>query len=72
MDYYVPRKEVLKVLNIHYNTLYNMIDRKEIDVIEIGGKNFYNLNKFLKVKGIETNKKKICYDLYREIFFKTL
>lgn len=61
----VGRKEVLNTLNIHYVTLYNMIDRKEIEVVKIGNKNLYNLDKYLKDNNIslsnETVKKRICY-----------
>jgi putative resolvase len=61
----VGRKELLKILNIHFSTLYNMIERKEIEVIKIGTKNFYNLEKYLKDNNIsiEENKiqRKICY-----------
>jgi len=61
----VGRKEVLNVLNIHYVTLYNMIERKEIEVVKIGNKNLYNLDKYLKDNNIsiEENKiqRKICY-----------
>ena len=36
MSEYVTRKEVLKVLKVHYQTLYRMIDRKEIETITVG------------------------------------
>ena len=63
MNKLIPRKEVLKVLSIHYQTLNNMVTRKEIEVIYIGGKRFYNLNKYLIGKGIiqTTQGKNICY-----------
>uniref|UniRef100_A0A6C0C9W2 Resolvase/invertase-type recombinase catalytic domain-containing protein n=1 Tax=viral metagenome TaxID=1070528 RepID=A0A6C0C9W2_9ZZZZ len=63
MTDYVKRKEVLKVLKVHYQTLYRMEDRGEIDVIRSeGGHRLYNLNKYLKEKQI-TNviREKICY-----------
>ena len=28
---YVPRKKVLETLGIHYQTLYNLVRRKEIE-----------------------------------------
>ena len=65
MSKLVGRKEVLKALNIHYVTLYNMIERNEIEVVKIGNKNLYNLDKFLKDNNISLNnqpvRKRICY-----------
>jgi putative resolvase len=64
MAKYVTRKEALKVLKIHYQTLYRMEDRGEIDVIRSkGGHRLYNLDKYLlenKTKN-ETIKERICY-----------
>ena len=57
MDKFVTRKEVLKILKIHYHTLYNMVKRGEIETLQIGKRNLYNLDKFLRDKGV-TNKKK--------------
>ena len=58
---YIPRREVLKVLNIHYQTLYKMVERKEIDVIDVGSKKLYNLEKYLKDHNVKKEGKKICY-----------
>lgn len=80
MDKFVTRKEVLKILKIHYHTLYSMVKRGEIETLEIGKRNLYNLDKFLRDKGITNKKKqKICYcrvssnkqkeDLERQINF---
>ena len=57
------RKEVLETLNIHYTTLYTMVERKEIEAIKIGTKNFYNLEKYLQDNGLIKDKlqKKVCY-----------
>ena len=57
------RKEVLSTLNIHYTTLYTMVERGEIEVVKIGTKNFYNLEKYLQDHGLVSTKvqKKICY-----------
>ena len=59
------RKEGLAALNIHCTTLYTMIERKEIDVVKIGTKNFYNLQKYLHEHGLTKEdakvQKKICY-----------
>ena len=62
MDY-ISRKEVLKILNIHYQTLNNMVKRNEIKFMKIGSKKFYNVKEFLKNKGVELEKKQIsiCY-----------
>jgi predicted site-specific integrase-resolvase len=80
MDKFVTRKEVLKILKIHYHTLYSMVKRGEIETLEIGKRNLYNLDKFLRDKGVTNKKKKkICYcrvssnkqkeDLERQINF---
>jgi|TARA_B100001939_G_scaffold185564_1_gene159817 predicted site-specific integrase-resolvase len=62
MDKFVTRKEVLKILKIHYHTLYSMVKRGEIETLEIGKRNLYNLDKFLRDKGVTNKKKqKICY-----------
>jgi predicted site-specific integrase-resolvase len=65
MDKYVPRNEFLKTINIHYLTLYKMIERNEVEIIKVGNKNLYNLDKFLREQGIKqqkiSTKKKICY-----------
>jgi predicted site-specific integrase-resolvase len=64
---YVGRKKVLETLNIHYNTLYNITKRNEIEYITVGNKNYYNLteyilrNKIENKKKIEVKKRKICY-----------
>jgi predicted site-specific integrase-resolvase len=63
MDQYVSCKEVQKVLKVHYQTLYRMEQRGEIDVVKIGKRRMYNLSKFLRTQGVDKNnkKKKICY-----------
>ena len=64
---YVGRKKVLETLNIHYNTLYNITKRKEIEYITVGNKNYYNLteyivrNKIENKRKIAVKKRKICY-----------
>jgi len=60
---FVTRREVLKVLNIHYQTLYKMIEREEIETVKIGKMTLYNLNKFLKNEGVvvQKEKKNLCY-----------
>ena len=59
---YVPRKKVLETLGIHYQTLYNLVRRKEIESVKVGRINVYNLDKYIKDNNILINKKeKICY-----------
>jgi predicted site-specific integrase-resolvase len=59
---YVPRRKVLETLGIHYNTLYNMVDRNEIETIKVGRNSVYNLNKYIKDNNISIKqKRKICY-----------
>ena len=77
---YVPRKVVTEKLGIHYQTVNNLVKRNEIEVIKIGTKYGYNLEKYIKDNNIGiSNKKKICYcrvssekqkdDLERQITF---
>lgn len=59
---YVPRKVVTEKLGIHYQTVNNLVKRNEIEVIKIGTKYGYNLDKYIKDNNISINeKKKICY-----------
>jgi predicted site-specific integrase-resolvase len=59
---YVPRKKVLETLGIHYQTLYNLVKRKEIETVKVGRVNVYNLDKYIHDNNILINKKeKICY-----------
>jgi len=61
MDKFVTRKEVLKVLKIHYQTLYKMAEREEIETLKAGSHTLYNLEKYLRGKQILTKRKHICY-----------
>jgi putative resolvase len=62
MSNFVSRKIVLETLNIHYNTLQNLVKRKEIEYVKIGRKRSYNLNKYIRDNNIQINKKEnICY-----------
>jgi len=58
MDQFVPRKKVLEVLNIHYNTLQNIVHRKEIEYVVVGSNRLYNLNKYLRLNKITVGEKK--------------
>jgi len=59
---YVPKKKVLEILGIHYQTLYNLVKRKEIESIKVGRVSVYNLDKYIKDNNILiNNKEKICY-----------
>jgi predicted site-specific integrase-resolvase len=59
---YVPRRKVVEVLGIHYQTVANLVKRNEIEIIKIGKKFGYNLNKYIKDNNIIINQKKsICY-----------
>lgn len=64
MENYLSRNEASKLLKIHYHTLYKLADNNEIDTIKKGSRQYYNVNKYLKDKGIvktQVNKKYICY-----------
>jgi len=54
---YVSRKETLKSLKIHYQTLYRMKERGEIETITIGKRTLYNLDKYLREKSIMKKEK---------------
>ena len=54
---YVSRQKVLETLNIHYNTLYNMTKKKEIEYITMGRKNLYNLDDYIMKHKTYDNKK---------------
>jgi putative resolvase len=62
MDKFITRREVLKILKIHYHTLYSMAKRGDIETLEVGKRQLYNLDKFLRNKGVMNKiKRKICY-----------
>lgn len=61
MDKYLTRREVLKVLKVHYHTLYAMARRNEIQTIKVGSQTLYNLDMYLRTKGLTNDKRNICY-----------
>ena len=65
MSNLVTRKEVLKHLHVHYQTLRNMVSRNDIQVVRLGNKYLYNLDKYLLDNNIKDSLKlpqiKICY-----------
>lgn len=63
MNEYVKRGEVLKVLKVHYQTLYRMEERGEIDVVRSdAGHRLFNLNKYLRDNNmLNVEKENICY-----------
>jgi predicted site-specific integrase-resolvase len=61
---YVSRKELIKTLDIHYHTVYNLVKNNKIETIKIGNISKYNLGKYIadnKMTINKTTKKKICY-----------
>jgi len=54
-DNFVSRKKVLEKLNIHYNTLQNLVKRNEIEYVMIGRKRSYNLDKYIRDNNIKIN-----------------
>lgn len=59
---YKTRREALKILGIHYHTLYKLAKNNEIEAIKIGERQLYNIDKYLKDKQVEKNEKRqICY-----------
>jgi len=63
MEKYVKRSEVLKIIKVHYQTLYKMEERGEIEVVRSkAGHRLFNLDKYLRDNNLLNNKKeKICY-----------
>ncbi|HLX52780.1 MAG TPA: IS607 family transposase [Aquella sp.] len=63
MDKYVKGKEASKILQVHYQTLYRMEKRGDIEVIRSKyGHRLYNLNKYLRDNNrLDNKKEKICY-----------
>jgi len=57
-DRFVPRCEVLERLGVHYQTLYNMVKRGDIETIKTGRIYKYNLDKFLRER---SKRARICY-----------
>lgn len=63
-DNYVSRKELIKVLKIHYHTVYNLVKNNKIETIKVGNISKYNLGKYIldnKIEIQKSTKKKICY-----------
>lgn len=64
MSKFLPRREAIKILGIHHHTLYAMAEKGEIESLKIGSRQVYNVDKYLKSKGIVENsssRRKICY-----------
>lgn len=63
MNEYVKRSEVLKVIKVHFQTLYKMEERGEIEVVRSNaGHRLYNLNKYLRENNmLQDQKEDICY-----------
>ena len=63
MDKLVTRKEVLKTIKVHYHTLMRMVQRGEIETVNLGNKRLYNLDKYLRTNGVAplVTRRKICY-----------
>ena len=63
MEKYVKRKKVVEVLGLHYQTLYRMEERGEIEVIRSkNGHRLYNLNKYLRDNNnLKIKRERICY-----------
>jgi putative resolvase len=68
MDKYIPAKDALKVLKVHYQTLYKLEQSGKLEVIKTpGGKRLYNVKKFIRDNKI--GKSKTDYELRRKICY---
>jgi putative resolvase len=63
MPKYLSRKDAAEKLGIHYHTIYALAKRGELEATKIGKQQMYNVDKYLKDKGIKEGDKrrKICY-----------
>ena len=63
MPKYVTRKVACELLGVHFNTLYRMARDNEIESIKIGKNTQYNVDKYMKDKGVieSSTRRKICY-----------
>jgi putative resolvase len=63
MDKFVTRKEASTIIGVHFHTINAMAERNELETIMIGTRRLYNVDKFLKDKGVfkTKNQKNICY-----------
>ena len=61
MTKYITRREVLKVLGIHYHTLYSLAKKGDIKTLEVGSRTLYDLDGYLKLKGAVPEKINVCY-----------
>jgi excisionase family DNA binding protein len=58
---YETRKNAAEKLGIHYHTLYRLAERKEIETIQVGNRQLYNVTRYIKENNTELNNKCICY-----------
>ena len=61
---FVPRREVLEILKVHFQTLYLMVKRGDIETVKINSnRRLYNIEKYLREHKLKTNKnmRRICY-----------
>lgn len=67
---YKTRKETLKVLGIHYHTLYKFAKNGEIDAIMIGKRQLYNVDKYLASKKMTSQMDIVKKDITQTNFAK--
>jgi len=59
---YKTRKNACEVLGIHYHTLYKLAKENKIETAQIGSRQLYNTDKYIRDNKIsKTKKRKICY-----------
>ena len=63
---FMTRREACEALGIHYHTLYALAERKEIEIIQIGKQQMYNIDKlislefFLRKNLIKSISRRLC------------
>jgi putative resolvase len=62
MEDYLPRREASKKLGVHYNTIYAMAERGELETLMVGKQKMYNVEKYMRDNGvIRKGKMRVCY-----------
>ncbi len=60
---YLSRREASERLGVHYHTVYALAKKGDLKSIKIGRQTMYNVDKYLKEKGIRESdtRRQICY-----------
>ena len=60
--YVSHQREAVRILDVHYNTIFNMTKEGRIEYVKVGSKFKYNIDKYMRENSMEKeDKKNICY-----------